>query len=316
MPRSLTLLISPCVALLAMGFALAFAQETAPRQAATGNPRAAQAGQAAPRPDPARMEELLTLWAGQSSKLKTLEVEIYRIDRDEAWGEEEHYVGHAAFQTPDSAYLDYRKVKLEVKPDPDDKKKQIVVPMKKGNKLVATPHETIVCGGTEIWHYQYPTKQITVWTLDKDTKKRALEEGPLPFLFNMNAAQAKRRYHMTLRSEDTNRYLVVLQPLLPEDKEMFSSAWLSLDKKWLLPTSIVLISSDKKSRQDFVLSGFKANGPVLARFFQGIDPGKPWKVERNPGRDAQGAEKVRKPRRGGDPQSARRPAAPDADQPR
>ncbi len=138
----------------------------------------------------------------------------------------------------------------------------------------------------------------------------------MPFLFNMNAAQAKRRYNMVLRSEDDNRYLVVLQPLLREDKEMFSYAWLSLDKRYLLPTRIVLISSDKKSQQDFVLSGFKANGPVLARYFAVKDPGKPWKVERNPGRDAQGVEKTRKPRRPGDPQAARRPAAPDVDQPR
>jgi TIGR03009 family protein len=308
MPRSQTILMTPVVAVLAMGFAAAVAQERAPVRPGPGNSRrAAQEAQAAPRPDPARMEELLQLWAAQSNKLKTLEVSIYRIDRDLSWGEEEHYIGHAAFQSPELAFLDYRKVKLQVKADPKDKNKQVVVPMKKGNALDASPHETIVCSGEEIWHYQYPTKQITVWSLDKETRKRALDEGPLPFLFNMNASKAKQRYQMMLHSEDDKRYLVMLQPLLPEDKEMFSQAWLSLDKNYLLPTRIVLISPDGKTHQDFVLSDITANKPVKASYFKGIPLGKPWKVERNPGRDVQGTAKARNPRRPGDARAAQTP---------
>ncbi len=181
MPRSRTLLISPCVALLAMGFALALAQEPAPRQAAAGNPRAAQATQAAPRPDPARMDELLTLWAGQSSKLKTLEVEIYRIDRDEAWGEEEHYMGHAAFQTPDSAYLDYRKVKLEVKPDPDDKKKQLVVPMKKATRSSRLPTKPSFVTGRKSGTTSTPPSKSRCGRSTTTPKSGRSRKGPCPF---------------------------------------------------------------------------------------------------------------------------------------
>ena len=67
---------------------------------------------------PEAMDELLRQWEGQSAKLETLEVDIYRIDQDLAWGDEAHFAGHAAFKNPDLAYVDYRKVKLAAEPDP------------------------------------------------------------------------------------------------------------------------------------------------------------------------------------------------------
>ncbi len=310
MPRTQTIVIVPVVALMSMGCALAVAQERGPGQAGAGNPRvAAQRAQTAPRPDARRMEALLQQWAAKSAELKSLEVSIERIDKDAAWGDEEHYIGHAAFRAPHFAFLDYRKVKMQLAPDPKNANNKALVPVKtKAGKIDAPPYETIVCSGAEIWHYRYAKKQIIVYTLDKEVRKRALEEGPLPFLFNMNAGDAKRRYAMMLHSEDAKRYVVMLQPLLPEDKEVFSEAWLSLDKTWLLPTRIVLISPDRKIQQDFRLSNIKANLPVEDRLFKGVDPGKPWKVERNPGREVEGPANARKARRPMDDRQAQRPA--------
>ena len=72
---------------------------------------AAQAatGQAQPQaaPDPARMKWLLKAWEGQSAKLKTLDVRIYRIDKDFKWKDEVHFEGRAVFKSPDLAYLDF-----------------------------------------------------------------------------------------------------------------------------------------------------------------------------------------------------------------
>jgi TIGR03009 family protein len=316
MPRSRTIAISSVVAMLAMGLALATAQEPARKPAAgAGSRGAAQATKTAPQPDPARMQQLLELWAAQSKKLTTLEVSIYRVDKDRAWDEEEHYIGHAAFVAPHSAYLDYRKVKLVLQPDPNDKKKQVLVPLKKNGKVEAPPFETVVCTGAEIWHYRYATKQIIVYTLDKDTRKKALEEGPLPFLFNMRAEEANRRYYMELRGEDATRYMVMVKPLLRDDQEVFSVAWLYLDRNYLLPTRIVLFSPDGKVQQDFRLSDFKANEKVNDRYFQVGAPGKPWKVERNPGRATQDAGNARKARRAAPPaQAAQRPADDESDQ--
>jgi hypothetical protein len=182
------MLVTALSATLATGVALAVAQDGG----APAEEKAAQTPAAAPRghvrPDPARMQALLKLWEGQSAKLQSLEVSMYRIDKDLAWGDEEHYLGHAAFKTPALAYVDYRKVKMQSQADPKTKGKKVLVPAKKkSGELDSTPFETILCTGTEVWDYRYDVRQIIIYTLDKNERKRALEEGPLPFLFNLRA---------------------------------------------------------------------------------------------------------------------------------
>jgi len=232
------------------------------------------------------MDDLLNLWAGQSAKLTSLEVDIYRIDKNPAWwDEQEHYVGHAAFKNPQLAYLDFRKVVLQTQVDPKDKTKKQLVPVKKHDQIQSTPYQTIICTGAEVWDYHYGVQpQIFIYTLDQDARRRAIEEGPLPFLFNMRANEAKQRYEMVLFSEDEKNYVVKIKPLFPEEKERFSYAWIKLDRNFLLPSRIVLIAPDGKSSQDFHLSAINANNPkgVDARMFKGVNPGKPWKVVRNP----------------------------------
>ena len=65
----------------------------------------------------------------------------------------------------------------------------------------------------------------------------------------MRAADADRRYEMTLQSEDDTRYLVKIKPLLKEDQETFSLAWVYLDKSFLLPKRIYLLAPDRKKSQ-------------------------------------------------------------------
>src|SRR5262249_21932659 len=129
--------------------------------------------------------------------------------------------------------------------------------------------------------------------LAKEQRKRTLDEGPLPFLFNMKAEEAKQRYVMRLQGEDKNHYWVEVQPRLQEDRESFKTAWIRLDRQFLLPVRIVLFSPDGKSTKDFRLSEIQPNKDFSDRIFQGGvptrqpgDPRPPWKVIRNP--DAQG----------------------------
>jgi TIGR03009 family protein len=278
------MLVCALTVTLATGFALAVTQDRGEEEARRGQQSPAAAPKAQARPDPARMAALLRLWEGQSAKLKSLDVSIYRVDKDLAWGDEEHYLGHAAFKTPALAYVDYRKIKMQAQPDPKVKGKTVFVPAKKKDGQVdSTPFETILCTGAEVWDYRYDVKQIIVYALDKDERKRALEEGPLPFLFNLRAQDAEARYHMVLKSEDEHHYLVMVKPKLKEDAVVFSTAFIWLDREFLLPTRITLMAPDGKSWQNFTLSKINPNKDIPARFFQGVNPGKGWKLERNPG---------------------------------
>jgi TIGR03009 family protein len=311
MPFPRRIWIAPLVALFSAGFTLAVAQDR-------GNvAQPAQGLQQAAAPQPAMdMGQLLKLWEGQSAKLKTLELSIYRIDEHKAWGDIEHYQGHAAFKAPQLAFLDFRKVKMQEQADPKDKKKKVQVPVTKNNKIDSVPYETIVCTGQEVWHYRYDVKQIFIFPLNKDQRKRALEEGPLPFLFNMRADDAKRRYAMELLGEEQDRYLVKVNPLLKEDQESFSVAWVYLNKEYLLPTRVYLLAPDKKSSKDFVLSKIQPNQPVNGQFFMGVNPGKGWKVDRNPVGPEPAPANAKGTRRQPNGQPAQRAAAPGEGQPR
>jgi hypothetical protein len=87
---------------------------------------------------------------------------------------------------------------------------------------------------------------------------------------------------MVLQNEDQQSYLVMVKPKLKEDSSVFSKAYIALDREFLLPTRIRLIAPDAKSYQDFRVSKINPNKQLPARYFEGVNPGKPWKVVRNP----------------------------------
>ena len=312
MSRRRTKWISAFVVLLSMGFALAAAQDA--RNAAQPAQRQQPAAKA--QPPLMTMPQLLADWEGQSEKLKTLELAIYRIDKDPQWGDEEHYLGRAAFKNPQLAFLDFRKVKMQEQPDPKDKKKKQLVPLMKNKQPVSVPFETIVCTGQEVWQYRYDVKQIFIFPLDKDQRKRALEEGPLPFLFNMRAADAQKPYEMTRVGGDEERYLVMIKPLLQQDQETFSTAWVYLDKEYLLPKRIFLLAPNGKMTKDFHLSQIKPNKQVDPRLFVGVNPGNQFKIERNPGGPAPANNPRARRRQQEDAKAAQRQQSPDVGQPR
>lgn len=221
------------------------------------------------------MEWILKQWERQSSLLKTLDVRLLRVDDIPAWGDKEYYEGRALFQSPNLALIDFNKVKLDENKHP--------VKDAKGN-YVTTPYERIVCTGEEVWQYRSDSQQIFIFPLQKDQRKKAIEEGPLPFLFNMRAEDAKQRYQMTLMTIDdkTKTYGIRIMPKLKEDKESFSVAFVNLDQKYLLPKRIIMLSPDGKSKKSFQLTQTSHNKPVNSHNFEGKPLGPPWKIVRNP----------------------------------
>lgn len=269
------------LAVWAIGGTLAFgqtAETTAPEprdQAPAPAPSQAQAAEGAPSPtvDPAKMEKLLALWERQSTLLKTLDAKVFRTDVIPAWDEIEYYEGRAIFKSPNLAFIDFRKIKQ------DDDRKPVKDP--KTNAWVSVPEERILCTGDEVWQYKSDTRQIFIYPLEEGQAEKAIEEGPLPFLFNMKAESAKKRYDMTLMSEDEKAYGISIKPRLDVDKESFSQAFVQLDRKYLLPIRIVLVSPDGKSKKDFQLGPIEPNKPVDDSNFKGKTVAN-WKVIRNP----------------------------------
>ncbi len=277
-------------------------------------------GAAQPAAPKMTTQHLLQLWERQSQLLKDLKVSIYRVNKTLDWDDEFHYEGSAAFKTPQLAFLDFKKVKTKVVPDPKNPKKRgkvvdLVNPKTNPPTLLSDYYERIVCTGPEVWHYRFDKKTAYIYPLNRDAQRRGLDEGPLPFLFNMKAQEAMARYQMALQGEDKNAFFVVIKPKLKDDQQSFSTAWVRLDRRFLLPVRITLFSPDNQSIRDFQLSKIEANQGVDDEVFRGVKF-KGWTIERNPAGPEDGqADRVPSQRnRAG--QAAARGRGFDGDQPR
>src|SRR5579883_1135188 len=148
---------------------LARAQQAAGAPRAKAAPAPAADGDALKELPPLpTTDRLLELWEKQSRLLKTLDVKFHRVDKSPAWDEDEHFEGRAILKSPNLARLNFDKVGV------DPKKQQ-----------KPEPYELIICTGKEVWQYRTDLKQIFIYPLAKQDQQHALEEGPLPFLFNM-----------------------------------------------------------------------------------------------------------------------------------
>ncbi len=261
--------------IVAGGFAASSSGQMPRKQAAP--PRApANANAKVPSPadlaaERAEMDKLLGLWEQQSARLTSLVVSYKRVDKSPGWNEEIEYEGNAYLQTPSLACL--------------HSKKNTAPPPKPGQKPVSptfVDHERIVCTGKEVLQYDYASKEIFRFPLDKQARKKALEEGPLPFLFNMKAEETKTRYSMSLHSQNAKAYLIAVLPRLDEDKEVFSRAFIQLNKQTFLPDRLMLVSPNEKDTQDYRFNQVEANKTIDPKFFQAALTIKGWKLIDNP----------------------------------
>ncbi len=209
-----------------------------------------------------RMDALMAAWEDRSSKVKELDAEFTRQDKSPAWQEEAEYKGRALLKSPDLAYLDFEKF------DPAQKKH--------------VHHERIVCTGKEVFHYQTASLQIFIYPLSKEERSRALEEGPLPFLFNMKADKAKQRYKMNLLSENDLGAWIQILPLEKIDQESFSKVYVLLNKQKFLPDRLILWAPNGKDTQDYKFKTIKMNSNIDVTNFEGKIPASGWDVVRNP----------------------------------
>jgi TIGR03009 family protein len=245
--------------------------QTAPAQrpAAAAPAAKAEQKQATPTKSPEelarlaqRMDVLMAAWEDRSAKVKELDAEFTRQDKSPAWQEEAEYKGRALLKSPDLAYLDFEKFESA-------QKKHV-------------HHERIICTGKEVFHYQTASRQIFIYPLSKEERSRALEEGPLPFLFNMKADKAKQRYKMNLLSENDLGAWIQILPLEKIDQESFSKVYVLLNKQKFLPDRLILWAPNGKDTQDYKFKTIKMNSNIDVTNFEGKIPATGWDVVRNP----------------------------------
>ena len=99
----------------------------------------------------------------------------------------------------------------------------------------------------------------------------------------MRADDARKRYQMTLMSEDEKSYGVSIKPKLKVDKESFSLAFVKLDKQVPAADPDHDALPDGKSTEGIPAWGrCTRTRKVNDKNFEGKPLGPPWKVVRNP----------------------------------
>ena len=215
------------------------------------------------------MDQILTAWEKRSSQVKSLSVEFKRIDESAAWGKEE-FTGQAILQSPDLAVLHFKK-----RTNPEAAK----------DAPKYEDDERIVSNGTEVLQYKWEDKKLYVYPLDAQVQQKSLQQGPLPFLFNMKAAETRKRYDMALTQQSDKQYMIRIAPLLDIDRESFSKAFLLLNKTTFLPDRLRLVATNEKDYQDFTFSQVVANQPIDPKVFRKVMmPG--WSEIVNDGKEA------------------------------
>ena len=225
------------------------------------------------------MDQLLVEWEKQSKTVKSLQVVFERIDRSAKWGDQ-IYQGQAILKSPDLACLEFKKAIPDANGKPKTKTDATGKPVMEVEK---EPFQRIVCTGKEVLQYEWDEKAVYIYPLDKEARQKALQQGPLPFLFNMKAAEAKARYGMTLLAQDKmpNAYLIAIVPREEIDRDSFHHAFVYLNKETFLPDKVLLYPVGDKDTQEFRFSAIFPNKPIDDGYFHPPVNIPGWKINRN-----------------------------------
>ena len=282
-PRSRMILLLPLIALVATAAAgvrprsRPRAGRRRPRRAAG---RAAQPhARAQPVHDPAKMKWLLKAWEEQSAKLKTLDVQIYRVDKDFSGRTRTTSRAGPSSRAPTwptwtsgsqaGARRQGAAGPVEGPQEPEAGSRRI-------------PRRSSAARNA-VWQYLYDGRQIFIFPLAKGERQRALDEGPLPFLFNMKAEEAEARYQMFFEKENEKHYTVKVLPKVQEDRESFKMAFSTWRRRTCCRPDRAALAG--RQEQPGILPGQEQpNAKVDDKIFQG-GVYKGWTVQKNPAAD-------------------------------
>jgi TIGR03009 family protein len=153
-----------------------------------------------------------------------------------------------------------------------------------GRKNKPEIFEKYVCSGNFLYEFVPREKLIRVHELPQPKQGQVADDNLLSFLFGMKAAEAKRRYDMTMLAPPPNDkwyYYVLIKPKTQRDKNDFSRARLVLSNTTFLPRQLWFEQPNgNEITWDFVKLDVKT--PLQRTEFGPPPVPKDWKVVKIP----------------------------------
>ncbi|HEV3146931.1 MAG TPA: TIGR03009 domain-containing protein [Gemmataceae bacterium] len=167
-----------------------------------------------PKLDPQnnRLDKLLLDWEKRMTGVDSIACKCAREEKSKASGFKKVYEGEARYLKPNMVAL------------------RMIMPSDK------TIWELYVFTGKHLWEYRPQTKTLRIHEMAPEQTN--FQNNFLSFLFGMNAADAKRRYELSLTKEDQHYIYIDVKPRFDADKREFSRAQMVLFTKNMLPARL------------------------------------------------------------------------------
>jgi TIGR03009 family protein len=163
-----------------------------------------------------RLDAMLLEWEARMKGIESLKAKIVLQTEDKAFRTRDTFEGIAKYKKPNLAILD---LSMQNRPDKIEK---------------------LICTGTFVYRYAPESREIRVYDLTPKAGQVS-EDNFLSFLFEIKAAEAKRRYEVSFFNEtDKNYFILKILPRYAADKAEFQVAYLALSRTTLLPRTLIM----------------------------------------------------------------------------
>ncbi len=204
------------------------------------------------------IDDILKYWEFKSSSVKRYRCEFRRWDYDPVFGPQnqakEYSTGDIKYSAPDKGL--YRVTSLqrfaEGKYEPVTDESQF---------------EQWICDGQWVYYFDHAQKKLVQSQLPPEIRGKAIGKGPLPFLFNANAEDIKRRFWVRVVTPPQvaeQEYHLEAVPRLQEEAANYRVVKLILARQDFLPKAMVVFDRNGRSHTTFEFNNREVNFSVLA----------------------------------------------------
>ncbi len=182
------------------------------------------------------LKQILDDWEQHSSQIRSLHGKHTRFVYNKVFEIEKRSEGKWYLETPDKGRIDL----VGKPPKKGEVSKRIGPQTGKPYRIEADREEMWICNGEEIVIVNGEEKTYEIAPVPAHLRGTNIVNGPLPFLFGMKAADAQKRFAMTLLTNSKTSVRIEIVPLLESDRNNYKRAELILDKTRYLPTAVKL----------------------------------------------------------------------------
>lgn len=237
----------------------------------------------------AQLQQVLKRWEQQSQSMQTLECQFNRWSYDNFAAPTNVPASKAAgiikYASPDKGLFKTDQLVFFGGLDPQGQ--PIFKPQT--NQY----GEYWICNGTQLIAFDRSKQECTIQELPENMRGKNIVNGPLPFVFNLNAQQIQERYWVRqVASNDPNIIVVEAWPKLQELRAQYKLVQIALQKATYQPHALLMYAPNyhpqnapkwdhyefKEIKRNAVTASFQQK--FLGNFIPNAPP-KNWKIIRS-----------------------------------